>query len=91
MRNSIIYNISMQCAGKVAMENLLRTEHLHLEIEINNCKSSIEGDDNVSKWLVKPLLKAGQGLEQSLFFKTMSTKRTAYVAHDSFLFICMGQ
>ena len=91
MRNSIIYNISMLCAGKVAMANLLRTEHLHLEIEINNCNSSIEGDDNVSKWLVKPLLKAGQGLEQSLFFKTMSTKRTAYVAHDIFLFICLGQ
>ena len=59
----------MLCAGKVAIENLLRTEHRHLEIEINNCKSSIEGDNNVSKWLVKPLLKAGESLEQSLFFK----------------------
>ena len=57
---------------------------MHLEIEINNYKSSIEGDNNVSKWLVKPLLKAGQGLEQSLFFKTMSTKGTAYVANYIF-------
>ena len=58
----MIYSISMLCAIKVALENLLlRTKQLHLEIEINNCKSSIEGDDNVSKRLAEYLLRAGQG------------------------------